>query len=245
MNEYSWSYSAFSSAVKCLQHFKYCYIDGIDAGSLRSGDLVFGSALHSATNSAICSSEDASSVFMIYWDSIQSQLIEYGRFQHEELKELGLNFISKFERSHKKHYEVKSAEVRMYAEYRGIKLEGTADFIGLYKGKKSLRDFKTSGYNYDKDKDKVALQLYLYSYLSIQNLAFTPDTLGYTVFNKGMGSIQDLTWDFSEKDMYKALDNMYDYCKLISDKDIFPKNYNNCLYPRKCEYFDKCHKGEV
>lgn len=236
----SWSYSQYSAALKCLRYFKLVYIDKIQSLQPESGDLAFGSSLHSSINSSLTNG-DAESVFSIYWDSYKNKGLQYGRFNWSQLKELGLNFISKFERLHRKHYEFEFGETRLYAEYKGVRFEGTPDFYGLYRGKRSLRDFKTSGYNYDKGKSDVALQVSLYTYLCIQNGMKTPETQGYTVFSKGTGSIQDLTWDFSERLMHEHLDSVVEYLALM-DKDRYPKNMNSCIMGSlKCSMWEVCH----
>ncbi len=205
-----------------------------------SGDMAFGSALHSAVNGAL-TGQNGEELFDLYWSTYDLKEVAYGRFKWAELKELGLNFISKFSRLHAKKYEVTHAEKRLYSEYKGIRLEGTPDFIGMYQGKRSLRDFKTSGYNYDKEKQDLALQLYLYAYLAIQCEGFTPETLGYDVFNKGTGSIQTMTWDFDEAKMYDMLDNMVAYCKQIDAVTEHPKNPNGCMFGKsKCGMYEVC-----
>lgn len=253
MTDFSWSYSAYSSAISCLRKFKYCYVDKIIPEGQDSGDLVFGSALHSAINACL-TGQDGAATFEIYWESYKEKGVEYGRYKWEELAKLGSEFIRKFVKYHASKYNLQFAEQRLYGEYKGIKLEGTPDFFGSHNGRASLRDFKTSGRNYETEKGECALQLYLYAYLYLINNPTTRiDTLGYTVFNKGTGSIQDLTWEFNESKMYDALDNMVSYCinfdleGVSSDKKVstYPKNYNACMdYSRKCQYWDKCHRRE-
>jgi hypothetical protein len=241
----SWSYSAFSTAVQCLQKFQLCYVDQV-APDYESGDMAFGSALHSAIN-AILQGEDGAQVFNIYWRSYEGkEHVSYGRYNWVQLLELGEVFASKFARLHAKHYQLERAEVRLYSEYRGVQLEGTFDFYGQHYGKRSLRDFKTSAYNYAKERGDMALQLYLYTFLARSNGMAAPETLGYTVFNKSLGSIQDLTWDFSEKKMIEALDGLVDYCTLLGNTAKYPKNLNNCMIgTNRCQYYSRCHTKEV
>lgn len=245
MSELSWSFSHYSMALQCLRKYKYVALDKIVPVGPESSDLIFGSALHAAINASL-TGQDGRAVFEQLWLQYETKDVEYGRYKWNELATIGTTFINNFVKYHAKHYELEFAEKRLYAEYRGIKLEGTMDYYGLYKGRKSLRDFKTSGQNYKPEKASIALQLYLYTYLALQNLFDAPETLGYTVFNKGTGSIQDLTWEFDEKVMYQALDNMVDYLSILSKPDQkFPGNYGACLdYNRKCPFFDKCHKEE-
>ncbi len=242
----SWSYSAYSSAVRCLKLYKYAYIDKITVEGPLGGDLIFGSALHSAIN-AVLTGQDGASTFQIYWMSYKDKEVEYGRYGWEDLASLGNEFIRKFTKLHAPKYELEFAEQRLYAEYRGVKLEGTPDYLGKYNGEQSLRDFKTSGYNYKQEKAQCALQLNLYAFLVRENkVGVDISTLGYTVFNKGTGSIQDLTWKFNETSMYKALDDLYMYCDQIEAVSEFPRNLNACLdYNRRCVYWDLCHTEGV
>ena len=235
----SWSYSAYSTAVQCLRRYKLCYVDKISQPGT-SGDLAFGSALHSAINSYLTGG-DGRAIFEIYWDSYENKDVTYGRFKWEQLKELGINFCLKFKKWHVPNHKLISAESRLYGQYKGVKLEGTPDFIGSYTDRCSLRDFKTSGYNYDKGKALTALQLNLYAFLALENKIVPKiESLGYTVFNKGTGSIQDMTWDFSERTMYKQLDDLVAYCQTMETQTTYPRNVNACLYPSKCPYFEIC-----
>jgi len=236
----SWSYSAYSSAVRCLRHFKLCYVDKIVTDAPDSGDLLFGSALHSAINASLTGG-DGALTFEIFWDSHQKEEVDYGRLGWTQLRTIGTEFIRKFEKSHRSRYVLKFGEKRLFAEYGGVTIEGSPDFIGDYDGRPALRDFKTSSRNYPNERKDTALQLYLYSYLAHQSGLGLPETLGYTVFNKGVGTIQDLTWEFKKEDMISALDNMSNYVKMFDAQKEFPKNPNACdSYNRKCEYFNLC-----
>jgi hypothetical protein len=239
----SWSYSHYSLALQCLRKFKYVVIDKLEPEGLESSDLGFGTALHAGLND-ILTGKDGEVTFGIMWDAMDGTL-QYGRYKHPELKELGLNFLSKFRRLHAKKYKIEQAEKRLFADYRGVKLEGTPDFIGYFEGRPSLRDFKTSGTNYAKEKAPSSVQLHLYAYLTQRETGFVPATLGYDVFNKGLGSIQILTWEYSEKLMYTHLDNMIDYLEMMDKQTTYPKNMNNCMgYNKVCEYFSLCFPKE-
>lgn len=237
-----WSYSAYSTALICLRKYKYCFIDKLEP-DYQDGDMAFGSALHSAINS-ILHGEDGYEIFKLYWDSYKDKPLVYSRFKWKELEEIGYTHLRKFIKLHASEYKVEIAEKRFYATYAGVSYEGTPDFYGMYKGKLSLRDFKTSGYNYDKEKKLLATQLYLYAYLAISNGLKPPETLGYTVFNKGTQSIQDLTWEFNEVDMHKTLTDFMDYVDVLEKKDrvIFPRNLNSCIFgTKKCSFWSRCH----
>lgn len=239
----SWSYSSYSAAVQCLYKYKLVYIDKLDSGTPQSGDLAFGTAMHSAVND-ILTGGNGEDLFDVFWKTYEDKELNFGRFKWPELRELGLKFCSIFKRKHAQNYKVIKAEERFYGEYKGVKFEGTPDFYGEYNGRLSLRDFKTSGYKYDSAKSDCSLQLNLYAWLcSAQGLKL-PETLGYTVFNKGTGYLQDLTWEFSEPKMYEMLDSLVTYLNILGPKASlgnYPKNPNACLMGSiRCDYFNHC-----
>jgi hypothetical protein len=230
-----------STALQCLKKYKLIFIDKLNQPGQTSGDMTFGSALHEGINATLTGG-DGQQTFDVYWDLYKEKELDYGRYKWKELKTLGEQFLRKFANFHAHKYKLVFAEQRLFGEYKGVKLEGTPDFYGDYNGSTSLRDFKTSGSNYMATKGNTALQLYLYAYLYQANTGRYPGTLGYTVFNKGLGSIQDLTWDFHERDMYTALDSMVEYTKIVDGQQAFPMNYNACHdYNRVCPYFEVCH----
>ncbi|GAC1503797.1 MAG: hypothetical protein NVS1B10_08940 [Candidatus Saccharimonadales bacterium] len=246
MSDVSWSYSSLSTALTCLRKFKCIYIDKL-GGNQPTGDTEFGTAIHMAINALLTgkSLDDAQELFALYWETHREGDLRYGRFKWQALGELGFDFIRKFHKGHLSKYIFEFGEQRLFAEYLGTKLEGTLDFYGLYNGVASLRDFKTSSGNYDATKTDTALQLYLYAYLGIRSGLKPPVTLGYTVFNKAAGSIQDLTWDFNEKQMYSALDEMVKYTKIVEAQDSYPKNYAGCMsYNTPCQFYKECHGQE-
>jgi hypothetical protein len=246
MNKFSWSYSAYSTALVCLQKFKLLYIDKIKSEE-ESGDLVFGSALHLGIN-AILEKGDGAMVFGVYWDSYQDKDIKYGRFNWKQLKVLGEGFLRKFEKMHAPKLVPHIMEQRLYSDYKGLKLEGTLDYSGTYEGIPSVLDWKTTGYAYDPRKPTVALQLYLYSYLAIKELNYVPEKIGYYPFVKATGSIQGpLLIEFDHDHMFSMLDNMLDYAEMLDKNKNYPKNVNSCIQGAMvCPMFERCHgsKGE-
>lgn len=236
-----WSYSQYSSLAKCPKHFELRYLKEEKPDYL-SSDLEFGTALHEAV-AACLHDQEASLIFEFLWLQAKEKNLEYSRFGWEQLNSMGLKFIDKFNRLHKKKYtEIIANEKRLYSKKYWI--EGTPDYVGFYDGKKAIRDFKTSGYRYESDKKHCALQLNLYALLAIDQLGFTPETLGYTVFCKGTESIQDLTWEFDKEEALRQLEDIETVIDLSPiNVGLFPKNLNSCLYPKKCEFFSKCHGG--
>lgn len=237
-----WSFSAYSSATRCLRLYRHQFLDKTKP-DYESGDMSFGSALHSAIN-GVLTGEDGAALFEIYWTAYKDRDLVYGRYKWPELAELGGKFARNFARLHAKRYVLNSGEQRLSAGYKGIRLDGTMDFYGLFDGRTSLRDFKTSSSNYPADKGTVALQLNLYAYIASQNGFKLPETLGFTVFSKSTGTIQQLTWEFSESVMRSALDSMVEYCTMFDSSAVqtYPKNLNSCLdFNRRCQYWSKCH----
>lgn len=246
---YSWSYSAFSTALTCLRKFKLVYVDKLEP-DYESGDLAFGSALHLALNACLTGG-NGEETFLTYWGSYKGKDLTYGRFKWADLENLGVQFIAKFQKAYVKRFKLHTAEIRLYAEYRGIKLEGTMDLLAEFDGVMTLADFKTSSARYEPEKAKISLQLYLYSYLCIKGLGVTPAQIMYLPFLKTTGGIQTpVVESFVEECMYAALDEMVEYLvKLDAPNDlgidVYPKNYNACLnYGRKCEHWSKCHGGQ-
>ena len=242
-NMTSWSYSHYSLALQCLRKYKLVCVDKLEPEGLESSDLGFGTALHAGINDVLAG-VDAISTFTLHWQALEGTM-SYTRYNHEALGSMGVEFLRKFEKLHAKKYIVQKAEQRIYSSYKGVKIEGTPDFIGLYEGRPSLRDYKTSSTNYAKEKIPSSLQLNLYAYLAQKELGFTPETLGYDVFNKGLGSIQHLTRDFSEKIMLTHLHAMLDYIEMMDKQKTYPKNVNNCMaYNKPCDFFNICFPKE-
>lgn len=244
MSERSYSYSDYSAALSCFRRYKLLKVDSIVPNVADSGDLLFGTAMHAAINAAL-RSDDAQGVFDLHWNGAAEQdNVAYGRFNWPQLKELGSTFIRKFGERYAKDFRPQVMEQRLYSEYKGIKLEGTPDFLGKYKSDLVVVDWKTSSQNYDKQRAAVGLQLWLYAYLATTALDFKPQKLVYLVFNKATGSVQTpVMVDFSASKMLDILDNMVHYLKLVDVETVFPKNLNACIVgAQRCPFWKECHK---
>ncbi len=244
MSNRSWSFSQYSDALKCLQYDKYLNVDKLGEPA-KSGDTAFGTAIHSAIASFL-EGENSREVFSILWDLEESKDLQYTRFRWGELKGIGDELLRKYEKGHGKKMELVFGEKRLYGEYKGVKLEGTLDFLGDYNGKMELVDFKTSAYSYDRDKVTCSLQLSLYAYLAEQNGLPRPERLSYLTFVKSTKSIQYTTRAHDGPLMYSQLDSMVNYVKLIEARDMTQeyKNPNGCFIgTQRCQFFDKCWKG--
>lgn len=237
----SWSNSAISTALQCAYKYKLVYVDRIKPKE-ENTDFAFGTAMHLAIEH-ILKGEEGNDIFQMYWNLYEHKDLSNNRFPWSKLNELGNEFLRKFKKMHAKKYEPLLVEKRLYAEYDGVQFEGTPDFIGNFEKRLSLRDFKTSAYNYPKEKSLIAVQLYLYAYLMKQTLGQYPKTLGYDVFSKSTGSIQILTWDFEEDQMKKMLDSLVYYCKVLDRDRHYVKNPYSCIIgARRCEFFERCWK---
>lgn len=234
-----YSYSSFSTALQCLQKYKLIYVDKLQGEE--SGDLAFGTAIHSTIN-AILEGEDGAVTFSVHWTALKDKEMTYGRFKWAALGEIGYNLIEKFTKYHAAKFKPVYMEQRFYAEYRGIKLEGTADFLGEYEGVPSLFDWKTTGYPYKAEKALVCLQLYLYAYLGIQAKGYVPKQIAYFPFVKSTGSIQrPIIIPFDEKAMYEHLDNMVDYIAKLEHGGGYPKQPNACIMGSMlCPFIQRC-----
>lgn len=244
MSKFSWSYSDFSLALSCLRKYKLLRIDKIVEDAPPSGDLVFGSALHSAINYCLSGNDDAIDYFVSYWETYKDKPLEFSRFGWNDLDRIGSGFIRKFEDRYKSKLKPVIMEKRLYGSYRTVSLEGTMDFIGEYDGVMTLFDWKTTGYPYDKNKSLTALQLYLYAFLCIESAQIVPVQIAYLPFVKSTGSIQTpIILPFKKENMYYALDQLIEYVNLFERQNVYPKNYNECIKGKMvCSMFNVCHK---
>lgn len=215
-------------------------IDQLDPNEPLSAELAFGSALHSAINACLTEECDEQELFLTYWNSYEN--LEYGRFNHHEMMLIGLTLLKKFRKAYKPRLVPHTMEVRLYSEYKGIKLEGTMDYVGDYDGVLTLFDWKTTTYPYNKDKALNSLQLYLYAYLCQESLGVTPKQLGYLPFVKPTAAIQTpIIIPFENNKMLAMLNDMVEYVKTMSKE--YPRNPNSCIQGKMvCPFFDRCWK---
>lgn len=244
MSDASWSYSSYSTAMQCLRKYKHIYIDKLQPEQ-DSGDLKFGSAIHSAVNGAL-EGEDGEALFSLYWSSYANASLQYGRFKHDALASIGGDFMRKFAKFYIPRLKPVIMEQRAYGEYKGMKVEGTLDFYGELDGVPSLIDWKTTAWNYDKDKTLNALQLHLYAYLCITEHKLIPQQIVYFPFVKSKSSIQEpVILPLDTKRMYALLDDMQRYVNSFAAVGD-AKNPNSCLMGMlKCPFFDKCWRDNA
>jgi hypothetical protein len=238
----SWSYSHYSTLLRCKQLYQYQIIDKLPSEQVATGELEFGTCLHTALNASILN-KDAHAIFELEWEKYENSGIEFSwKHNYTTLRDMGLQFITKFNKGYKKDIVLIEAENRLFGNYEDLKLEGTPDLIASYKGKPTLFDFKSSAYSYDKDKVLNSLQMHLYAYLAKQNKVADIEQLCYLVFCKDKGSIQTpIIEKYSEEKALLMLKDMREYINSLGTR--IAKNPNACYFGRyKCNYFDKCWK---
>lgn len=239
----SFSFSEYSAALQCMRKYKLLVVDKVVVPGLESGDMSFGTGIHAGVN-ALLEGLDGENVFQMYWEHEGTRELAFSssKFNHEKLMEIGLQMLSKFKRLHLSKYKMIQGETRLYGEYRGIKLEGTPDAIVLYEGKKTLFDFKTTGYSYAKTKIDTSLQLYLYAYLYYMNSGEWVEQIAYLPFVKSTGGIQGpLVKSLSRNTVYRCLDDMVSYIEAMRGLGSFPRNPNSChMGSIECPYIETC-----
>ena len=234
------SYSQITAGMQCPRKLRLMKDNA--QPDYMSGDLAFGTTMHSAIHGCILG-KNAEEIFSTNWDFC-SEGYTFGRYKWEELKDIGLTLLSKFDRLHKKNYDPSAfMEERIFDKIEG--LEGTPDYVGMYKGKLSLRDFKTSGTPYKKEKLIVGSQLHLYAYLYYTKTGKWVETLGYDVFCKSTSSIQNLTVDLDKDKVIGSVSHLNVLkVALFSLTELAPKVYSSCIIgSQKCQYFNTCHEG--
>lgn len=211
--------------------------------------MKFGTAIHLGVEAILTGSgNDVSGVnlFALFWNLEKTKNNKYGRYGWQELLDQGVRLLERFERLHAKHFVVNQMEQRLYGRIDDIKVEGTPDFLGLYKDVETVVDFKTSGSRYDKEKIKGSEQLHLYSYLASQTGNFQPKQIAYVVFVKGTApSIQCLVEPLHQERIDQVLANVRQQAKDIEykiDNNTFTRNYANCTgYGQKCSFYGECY----
>lgn len=245
MSSRSYNYSSLVSAYQCQQLYKYLYLDKIKPEVEQSGDMAFGSAIHFALEQHLRDGDDIVNSFEVYWNGEVKNNLKYGRYKHEELREMGIVLLERFKRLHAKKIKPIQLETRLYGELKGESVEGTPDCIGEFEGIKSIIDFKTSGVRYHKDKAQISEQMTLYNHL------YNPDEIlqyVYIVFIKGQTpSIQIVKYTPCLTEFTKMLENIETQ---INQLEILQGANNPVLYSRNtsqcirgeimCPFFDKC-----
>ena len=229
---------------RCSRLYKLKHLDGEKEPGLPSGDLIFGTAMHSAAN-AVLSGEDGVLTFETYWNSLNENEHEWGRSNYADLASIGVTLIGRFARLHAKKFKPFQMEQRLYAELiPGLNVEGTPDYLGDYEGVPSVVDFKTAAYRYDKKKIVCGIQLPFYAKLAKLATGYEAKQAVYVVFikSKTEASIQTVVTQLTESKLNSTVENVVMTCLEARDRKSFPMNNSSCLMGQyACSFFNRCH----
>jgi hypothetical protein len=184
--------------LTCPKAFYDRYILGkIDTE--QSASLHFGTAVHLGVRTAL-EGENGVEAFKMYWDSIKTVHMRYYDQSWGDLRDLGEHFITNFKARHAKKFSDFTQELQMEMPFLGEHtLQGTADLIGMYEGKLSVCDWKTSSKAYRKNKILLNFQMYIYAKLYQHNFNRLPEQLVYKVFNKNDGNINTIVQPLTQQ----------------------------------------------
>lgn len=244
MHNNSFSYSMLSTALRCNRLYQHLFIDKLVSDEPESINLHFGTALHTGLNSLLEGGDSSS--FSLYWDSMRNTSFGTARHGWESLNTMGEVFLERFERLHLKHLKPLQAEQRLYGfSPNGVRLEGTPDFIGSYRGTLTVLDFKTASSRYPDGKIQASDQLLLYTYLAQQCLKIEIQQIGYVVFIKTKEpSIQTQLMAIDQANLKARIANIELQCKELLGKPAYTQNFNACFdMGKRCGFWKKCHGG--
>jgi hypothetical protein len=226
-------YSALDTAYQCLKKYENIYILGLKQEG-HSRDIEFGTALHLGLKDIMEGGEGSLS-FSMYWDSVADKQFSKSRFDHAELRKLGLTFLERFNKLHAKKFKVFKLEEAMETTLEGFTLQGTADVIGDYEGIPSIIDFKTSAKEYPKEKIIKNPQMYIYAYMAKKLWKYEAKQLVYTVFIKTEGRIQTVKTELTKDKLDDMINNELIMIRDLASRKEFPRNPNCfCNFPGIC-----------
>ena len=239
-------YSEIDAYYKCPTFYENRYVLNLAADEKESSALKFGTAIHAAVED-LFNGGDGISMFEAMWAMDEGKDMEFYRTNWNELLEDGQRLIANFKKYHLKHFVPKFIE-RQVECVSGVKLSGTIDFVGEYKGIPSIIDFKTSSRPYNKDKLETNEQLYIYNHMARVVLGYEASQHVYVVFQKRLygkpASIQVITRNVAAKDVETALLNVTKVVKMI-ETGVYIKNRNSCFFGEyRCGYYSKCYGGK-
>lgn len=237
------SHSVMNDARKCLRLYQLKHVERVSVPQSLSGDMEFGTAIHLGLNDLL-SGGDGVTIFNSYWDTLKDKTdVQYTRYRWDSLKTQGETLLNKFERLHRKHFVPTRMDERLGVDVQGVRIEGTPDFVGIYKGDPVILDFKTSGSNYAKEKIDCEEQLSLYAELEHRTNGTKLTRKVYYVFKKDYAdpSIQVLSAELKPSNRTAVWDSAVSFCKDLSTRTEFHKNPSSCVMGTfKCPYFEKC-----
>jgi hypothetical protein len=239
-------FSKLSDARKCPRLYKLKHIDKVTVEAPISADLEFGSAMHVGLHSSL-DGGDALTAFNLYWDTLKDTEMARSRLDWDKLRETAEVLLTRFERLHRKHFEPFKMEERIFGKFGPHEIEGTPDYLGLYKGVPSVLDFKTAAYRYDKAKIICDEQMPGYAALAKQAHGYEVEQAVYMVFIKSATdpSIQVITAPLTDSRIQCTIDNVIETCDDLVGRKTFPMNTGSCIIGQtRCPFFSQCHGKE-
>lgn len=233
-------YSALDTAHFCNLKYKLRYVDNIPAPGLPQGDtLLFGTAMHLVMETHF-DGGDALEMFKSFWKSVDVDKYSWGRYSYDDLRKIGEEFTRKWLKSHAEYYKPIHVEQDMEFQLNGFTVTGKPDFVGYYRDKLSIVDWKTSASDFPKQKALINSQMWIYVHgvKQIYNLGI--EQVVYAPLIKYGAKIQTpIVTKVTPAKLKNMLDNATMLMRDLSTRTEFPRNERNCL---GCEYFNVCNK---
>lgn len=228
-------YSEIDTAHHCLEKYRRIYL----AREQEPGDktnLRFGSAIHLAIESHF-KNEDPMLTFNTYWNVYKQDANSMNEWT--KLKNLGEILIARWVKLHAKNYVKGWIEKTIQGQIGKFMFTGMPDFVGEYKGKRSVVDFKTASKEYSDKKIQSNEQLYIYSELVKQFYNYDVEQIVYCILIKyPEPRIQTKTFLLTEEKKKAILDNVETVVEDLSKRTKFPKNPRSC---EGCGFFERCY----
>lgn len=234
-------YSSISDFYKCARYYKLKHIDGLDDGMGKSLDIYFGSCIHLGVQD-LFEGGDGLSVFQTMFNMKDD--LEQSRYGKDQLLKIGTDLLEIFRDEHMAKFKPTHLEHKMLIKLGKHDFSGVADFVGTYKDKLSIVDWKTAAYPYDQYKLIVNEQLYGYAHMVQETLGLKIEQVVYGVAVK---DLQNPRWQFKTADLTqfelgKKLANIELTCNTISETKEFTKNPSQCVVGKRvCAYFRECY----
>lgn len=231
-------YSMINTASFCPTKFKLSYIELLKEYETEPSHFIFGTSIHSAIQ-AHFEGEDAVEVFEFFWATIKEELYTWERYKYAELKEIGITLLTKWVKTHAKNYRPLHVEKEISFKLNGFDMTGKPDFIGYYKDKLSVVDWKTSNSQFDKRKGQVDGQTWIYVHGAKQAHNLNIEQVVYAPLVKYGATVQNpIVIPVTENKLTSMLDNATLVMRDLSTRTEWSRNEGNCL---RCGFYEKCY----
>lgn len=253
-------YSHMMDYLKCPEYYNLKYIEKVEQPEIASSALDFGTCIHMGIETYL-NGDDGEEVFEALWTARESKdMTYYGTHSWQFLGEVGIVMMQRFKRLHLKHFEPQYIEQQMSAEFepgcrKGV--TGTVDFLGTYKGIKSVVDWKTSAEAYTRDRLVAGPQMYGYNFMARETLKFIPEQHVYVVFCKPRQrtkmievaketKISVITKKVTKSEVDSMMLEIRKLAEIIEEDRKPIKNFKSCLYKDKyrCDFWERCYGAD-